>query len=193
MRAAPAGLCDAGSSQLLVIDIQERLSAAMPDDGLRRTIRNTGNLVDVATRLSIPVAVTEQYPRGLGRTVGAIRERLPSDCFQADKTCFSCCGASGFGAALQPLTRPQVVVTGMETHVCVLQTAIELVQQGFQVYVVEDAVCARFESDHRNALARMATAGITVSCTESVIFEWLRDASHPAFKAVTAALKSRSD
>jgi nicotinamidase-related amidase len=105
------------------------------------------------------------------------------------KTGFSCCAADGFTASLQRLGRKQVILAGMESHVCVLQTALELKQLGFDIFVPEDAVCARSRRRSENALARLRQAGVVVTHCESGLFEWLRDAQHPQFKAVSKLVK----
>jgi nicotinamidase-related amidase len=105
------------------------------------------------------------------------------------KSGFSCCAAEGFTATLEGLGRSQVVLAGMESHVCVLQTALELKQRGFTVFVAGDAVCARSRQRSENALARLRQAGVVVTHSESVLFEWMRDARHPQFKAVSQLLK----
>ncbi len=181
-------LCEAHSSQLVVIDIQERLAQAMPDAAREQVVRNSTILLKAATLLNIPVAHTEQYPRGLGATLESIAQALPDDNWSGEKTGFSCCAANGFLARLQDAGN-QVVLAGMETHVCVLQTAMELHARGFQVYVAEDATCSRFKQHHRNALQRLRQTGVVISNTESVLFEWLRDASHPQFKSIAALIR----
>jgi nicotinamidase-related amidase len=170
----------AADSALVVIDVQDRLAATMPArDAL---VRATGILLDAAALLGIPVAVTEQYPKGLGGTVAELAHKLPADCARVDKTAFSAC-------RLLPLTRPQVVLAGMEAHVCVLQTALELAAAGREVYVAADAVCSRSEANRANALTRLEAAGVVVTNTESVVFEWLRDAAHPQFRAVSKLIR----
>lgn len=176
-------------SQLVVVDVQGRLASAMPEQERERVLRQAGILAQAAGRLNIPVLATEQYPKGLGPTAPPVAEALPPATPLFEKTCFSCGGAEGFLNALASGDRKQVVLAGMESHVCVLQTALELQGQGFQVFVVEDAVCSRSASNHRNALERMRQAGIIVTNTESVLFEWLRDAGHEHFKAVSALIK----
>ncbi|MCU0935628.1 MAG: hydrolase [Gammaproteobacteria bacterium] len=183
------GLCHAGSSQLVVVDVQERLAAAMPAEDRARVLRNLGILLEAARLLDVPVLATEQYPRGLGPSEPEVASRLPAGAAVLEKTSFSCCGADGFAACLGATPRPQVVLGGMEAHVCVLQTAFELRDQGFQVFVVEDAVCSRAPDNHANALARLRQAGVLVPSTESVVFEWLGNARHPQFKAISALLK----
>ncbi len=191
--ARPAGhaspLCLAQASQVIVVDMQPRLASAMAEADRERIYRNLGLLLEVAKLLGVPAAATEQYPRGLGSTVPAIAARLPEDTRLFAKTSFSCCGAEGFVAGLDIDKRPQLVLAGMESHVCVLQTALDLSSRGFQVFVAEDAVCSRNPENHRNAMDRLRHAAVTVTNTESVIFEWLRDAKHEKFKAVSALLK----
>ncbi len=177
-------LCDARHSQLVVIDIQERLAAAMKASVREQTVRHAGILQEAAIRLGIPVVRTEQYPQGLGGTVAPLQGDGPT----LEKTCFSCFAASGFADALDRQRR-QIVLAGIETHVCVLQTALEMHDAGYRVFVVEDAVCSRHKRHHRNALARLRQAGVVVSNVESVLFEWLRDAAHPAFKAVSRLIR----
>jgi len=186
MTALP--LCEATHGQLVLIDIQERLVAAMPSKLRQQTLRNAELLVQAAKTLQVPISHTEQYPKGLGVTDKTLRTHL-ADSPAIEKTCFSCFAADGFSSALASHQRQQIVVCGMESHVCVLQTALELQQAGYQVFVVEDAVCSRHKQNHINAIARLRQAGITISNVESVIFEWLRDASHPDFKSLSRLLR----
>jgi nicotinamidase-related amidase len=173
-------LIRASDSSLVVVDIQERLAAAMPSRDA--VLRAAGILLEAASRLDIPVLVSEQYPKGLGPTVAELSGRLPEGAVRIEKTSFSACGAL-------PLVRPQVVLAGMEAHVCVLQTALELAAAGREVFVVADAVCSRTEANCSNALARMQAAGIVVTNTESVLFEWLRDAAHEQFRAISKLIR----
>lgn len=185
---APPLLCQAEQSILLVIDVQQRLASAMPDKPLKMLIKHSRFLIQAAEWLAIPLLRTEQYPRGLGSTVDDIRHHIHADtCLE--KTRFSCCGAEGFTQTLDKACRRQVIITGMESHVCVLQTAMELKAQDYEVFVVRDACCSRNKHNHKNALQRMQQAGIVVTNTESVLFEWLRDAGHPQFKAVSQLLR----
>lgn len=182
-------LAHAERSVLVVTDIQARLAAAMPPLQLARVLRNAGILLQATGRLDIPVIVTEQYPAGLGPTHEAITPFIPASAQRFEKTCFSACGAGGFFDALVRLQRTQVVLIGMEAHVCVLQTAAELAEKGLDVFVVEDAVCSRTHANRGNGLARMRDAGMAVSNTESVLFEWLRNARHEHFKSLSALIK----
>jgi nicotinamidase-related amidase len=181
-------LAIAEHSQLVVIDIQTRLVAAMPEADRARTLRNASILARAAGLLAVPVVATEQYPRGLGPTDAAVAAALPEGTALLDKTCFACSGEETFRLALSAADRPQVVLAGMEAHVCVLQTALHLLDE-YQVFVAEDAVCSRDAAHHRNAMERLRFAGVTVTNTESVLFEWLRDAAHDQFKAVSALVK----
>jgi nicotinamidase-related amidase len=183
------GLCRCDDSLLLLIDMQDRLAQAVPAEDFNPAARNTAILLQAATSLAVPVLRTEQYPRGLGNTVATLQAHLPDTAIKLDKTGFSCCSASGFGDTLLGLQRRQVILAGMETHICVLQTAVDLHQRGYQVFVVEDACCARSQQRSNNGIARMRQAGITVTHSESVLFEWLRDAAHPQFKAISNLLK----
>lgn len=182
-------LCSATQSQLLVIDIQERLVAAMPEAAREETLACTGRLLQSAALLEIPTILTEQYPQGLGATEAAVKQSLPSEYRRFEKTSFSCCNASGFCETGLIAGRNQVVIAGMETHVCVLQTAFDLQRRGYRVFVVEDAVCSRSADHKRNALDRMRQAGIPVTNSESVLFEWLQDSSHEQFRAISKLVR----
>jgi isochorismate hydrolase len=114
--------------------------------------------------------------------VAEVAAKLPASAVRIEKTAFSACGAL-------PLTRPQAVLAGMEAHVCVLQTALEMAAAGREVFVVADAVCSRTEANHANALARLRAAGVVVTNMESVLFEWLRDASHEQFRGISKLIR----
>lgn len=182
-------LCDRTRSQLLGIDLQEKLIGAMPAEIAAQVIRRTVTLIEAAKALEIPMLFTEQYPQGLGPTTAAIATALPEDVTPLSKTCFSSCGANGSQAHLAHPQRRQFILTGMETHVCVLQTAVELRQRGLEVFVVQDAVCSRHKTNYQNALQRLQQAGVIVTNTESVLFEWLRDATHPQFKTLSKLIR----
>lgn len=176
-----------GNSILLVIDVQDRLLAKIPAaDGLVRTV---GFLLDAAALLDVPVRATVQYPRGLGPTTAEIARRLPA---VAEKTAFSCCGAGTLLEELEMLQRPNVLLAGMETHVCVAQTALDLIEAGLHVFLPVDALAARFAVDHDTAVRRLEHAGAVPTTAEAVAFEWLADAAHPQFKAVSRLVVERS-
>lgn len=183
-------LCQAPASQLIVIDVQERLAAHMPPGDLAAAVANINRLIDTARLLEVPVILTQQYTQGLGPTLAGIRAHLPLDLACIEKTSFSCCGAPAFATQLQRHPqRRQLILVGMETHVCVLQTAAGLQQLGYQVCVVGDAVCSRDPANRERALARMAGAGVQVVASESVAFEWLVDSSHARFREVSPLYK----
>jgi len=180
-------LCSATHSRLLVIDIQTRLAAAMPEADRTRVLSNTTLLLQAATLLAIPTCVSEQYPKGLGPTEDELTPYLPVSTQRIEKTCFSACSADSFPHETAAGT--QHVLAGMEAHVCILQTALQLHTRGQTVFVVEDAVCSRQPDNTANALVRLRQAGVIVTNTESVIFEWLRDARHEHFKTLSALLR----
>ena len=182
-------LCDANESQLVVIDLQERLMSAMQATAREMVVRNTGILVTAANLLDIPALATEQYPNGLGHTEQAITTKFSTHTHPFEKTCFSCVDCHDFTGALTRSTRSQYIITGVEAHVCVLQTAMDLLTRGNDVYVVEDAVCSRRSENKENSLNRIRQAGGTVTNTESVLFEWLGDARHPHFKTISALIR----
>lgn len=176
-------------SVLVIIDVQDRLAAAMNPAVRTDVMRNIRILLEAASRLGIPVLATEQYPKGLGPTAAHVAEMLPGGTPRFEKTCFSCAGMAAFSSALQESGRMQVILAGMEAHVCVLQSALELRAFRQAVFVVEDACCSRNREHHANAMHRLRAAGVVVTNTESVVFEWLRDARHEHFKAISALVR----
>ncbi len=179
-------LCRAGESVLILVDIQERLVSAMPAGVRAQVLQNSTILAKAAAGLNVPLIVTRQYPKGLGDTVPPLAEKGAA---VIDKTSFSCCRAAGFSQALGDTKRSQIILAGMETHVCILQTALDLAASDYQVFVVEDVVCSRTKGNHRNAIRRMMECGIIVTNLESVLFEWLEDAQHPHFKGISQLIK----
>jgi len=171
-------LMDASKSSLLIVDVQERLLPAIEDGAA--VLQNCIWLAGVARRLQVPVVVSEQYPAGLGPTAAALREALDGARF-VEKTHFSCV-ADGCLAGTEVDARRQVVVTGTEAHVCVMQTVLELRWQGKEVFLVEDAVGSRKAGDKQAALARMRAHGVEVVTREMVAFEWLKRSATPLFR-----------
>jgi len=182
----PTRLCDRRHSRLLLIDLQERLLAAMPDDERAAAERNTGRLVEAARLLDVPVEATLQYPRGLGEVTRPVGALLGAGDGRTEKTAFSCCAAEDL---VSRLTGADVIVCGAETHVCVLQTTLELLAAGETVFVVADAVCSRDPLLKANGIERMRAAGAVITNHESVLFEWLRDAADPQFRAVSRLIR----
>lgn len=179
----------ADDSVVVVIDIQDKLLVKIPT--AQDLIRNTGFVLDVAHTLGVPIRATEQYPKGLGPTHAEIARRLPPDI--PPKTAFSCCGAEAFLEELEMLRRPNIVLVGMETHVCVAQTAFDLLEAGLNVFLPVDALAARGHIDHDTALRRLEQAGAILTTAEAVAFEWMGDAQHPQFKAVSALVIARGE
>ena len=182
-------LCQANTSQLLIIDIQEKLAGAMPAAVLANVLRSNQILISACKALGIPVLHSEQYPQGLGHTHAELQDSLADQTPAMEKTCFSSCAASGMDKHLDDPTRQQIVLTGMEAHICVLQTALQLLALGKQVFVVEDGICSRDKAHFNNALARMRQAGAIITNRESVLFEWLGDASHPQFRELSKLIR----
>jgi len=182
--------CRAGSCQLAVIDIQQRLGDAMPSKVLNRVLQNAVLLARAAGTLEIPVIHTEQYPEGLGATHSLVMEALPAATLSLTKNCFSCAGLPVFVEAIDAHDdRRQIVLVGMEAHICVLQTALDLAARDFEVFVVEDAICSRRLENYQNALDRLRAIGIGIISAESVVFEWLEHSRHPHFKAIQSLLR----
>ncbi len=184
-----AHLCNANNSCLVVIDIQTRLTAVMPLKVLARLKRNINILLQSANTLSIPVLATEQYPKGLGPTEPEIVKLLPDNTLKFEKTCFSCTGAENFLQQLNKMGRKQIILVGIEAHVCVLQTAIQLIAEGYQVFVAADGVCSRHRENYEASLKRMSRANVVICNAESILFEWLRDAKHEHFKELSSLIQ----
>lgn len=170
---------------LMVIDIQERLVPALPDS--LEVIKNTNTLITVSSKLNIPIIATEQYPKGLGKTVTEI-DFTNKEVSVFEKMTFSGCTDEVL-TALKQLGRKKIIITGMETHVCVFQTAKDLLAQGFQVFVVEDAVCSRTEQNYRNGLSLMSAMGAVVTNTETVFFDLIKKSGTPIFKELSKLIK----
>src|SRR5262245_17716503 len=171
--------------RLLIVDVQEKLVPKIFE--LDRLLANCRMLIQGAGILGVPVFATEQYPKGLGHTVPQLAELLGPP---AQKLRFSCAEALDWGAAREDTCdRFQIVVAGMEAHVCVLQTVLDLLGSGFQVYVPADAVSSRGELDWKIALERMSNAGATIVTTESVLFEWCEVSGSPEFKQISQLIK----
>lgn len=166
------------TSMLCVIDVQERLVPAVADGDV--VVARCRRLAEGARLLGVPAVLTEQYRKGLGATVPALAELLPPP---LEKLSFSCCGAEGFAAAIAA-GFGQIVLCGLETHVCVAQTALDLLAEGYAVFLAVDAISSRHAIDRDVALRRLVAAGAVPTTSEAVLFEWCRSASHPQFQAV---------
>jgi len=146
-------------------------------------------LIQAARKLAVPVLVTEQYPKALGATAAELKARLPEDQVYFPKLCFSAMGCEPFVTALEKTGRKSVVLFGVETHVCILQTGLELLAAGYTVYVVAEAVSSRKLIDKELALKRLRRAGAELLSTEMVLFEWLRVSGTAEFKEIQALVK----
>lgn len=184
-------LCQRSFSQLLIIDAQERLAAAMPNDELESVVANINRLVSAAKILGIPVFATQHNSKGLGPVIGAIRANMPQGAEPTEKTAFSCCTAPGFERNISSHPeRRQLVVVGMEAHICIAQTVSGLQRWGYQVFVPADGIISRKPAFKQNVLERMRHCGIQVVCTESVGFEWIGDSSDAQFREVWSLFKT---
>ncbi|GAB4139866.1 MAG: hydrolase [Planctomycetaceae bacterium] len=179
------------SSRLLIVDVQEKLIPHIPV--AETLIENCSKLMRAADVLSVPITATEQYPRGLGNTVAEIRDLLPSDNVIPEKLRFSCAECLNWGTAGGPENdRFQIVVAGMEAHVCVQQTVLDLLANGYRVFVSADAVASRNKVDWKFALQRMADNGATITTTEAILFEWCEVAGTPEFKQISNIVTGRT-
>lgn len=176
-------------SQLLLIDAQDAFLRVMPTALTASLLRYTAVILEAAQRLGVPLHYSEQYPKGLGSTAASLRQHLPEALLPISKTRFSCCGLDDFDRAIAAAPGRQIIIVGVEAHVCVLQTAIQLQQGGYTPIVLEDAVASRKQEHKDNAIARLRQAGVIVSNVESTLFEWMEDAQHPQFKALSALIK----
>ena len=176
---------------LVVVDVQERLVPAMPKKVYRKLQQSIDMLIKASVELGLPVLTTEQYPRGLGHTVA----ELDSACKQTviEKVSFGCCGESLFLDALKKSGRTQIILTGMEAHVCVYQTVLGLLENGYHVHLVSDAICSRNKNDYLAGVDNARCAGAVVTTTEMALFQMLKEAGTPEFKVVSGLVKNRDN
>lgn len=181
-------LLDAARSLLVIIDVQENFRKAIVDFG--PLADRIALLAKAAARLRVPVLVTEQYRKGLGPTAAPILESLPAGTPVIEKIAFSACDVPEWTAAARAAGRNQYVLCGVETHVCVLQTALDLAQDpGASVYVAGDAVASRSDGDRAAALRRLEAHGVQIVTREMVVLEWLRRAGTPEFREMLGWIK----
>jgi nicotinamidase-related amidase len=174
----------ATDTALLVVDVQGKLVTLVP--GHERLVWNIGRLLDGAKILGVPFAATEQYPKGLGPTVPELATRLGG---AEAKMAFSCGECGGLFRDWQERGISKVLVCGIEAHVCVQQTVLDLLAEGWRVYVAVDAVGARYAIDYRTALDRMNSSGATLTTTEAALFEWCEKSGTPEFKQLSALVR----
>ncbi|MEE9276325.1 MAG: hydrolase [bacterium] len=173
---------------LLLVDVQERLMAAMPEEVSGATVGRIRTLIEAANRLGFPILATEQYPKGLGPTLEEVAGAIPGFA-PVEKTSFSCCGAEEFLPRLRRLGRSKVILAGAETHVCCYQTALDLLENGFIVHAVADALCSRAKLNWRTGLAAIERAGGVPTTTEQVLFDLLRRSGTEDFKALSKLIR----
>ncbi|MDR1135762.1 MAG: hydrolase [Clostridiales Family XIII bacterium] len=177
------------NSVLVVIDLQERLMPAVYDG---EAVEDAAvKLIKGFRILGAPITVTQQYSKGLGATVAPVAEALGdgSGFNPIEKTSFSAAGTPEFIKELESLNRRNVVICGIEAHVCVMQTALDLLEAGYDVFIAADCVSSRKKSDKKIALRRMETAGVTVSTYEAILFEMLEGARESGFKQISGLVK----
>lgn len=187
MGVADKFMLDRNQAVLVVIDVQEKLCRAMDEKILERLNSNVVILQETARELGLPMVATEQYVKGLGETLPILKERLTDPALE--KMTFSCCGDDTFVGTLKSLGRRQVIVTGMETHVCVLQTVLQLLDAGFTVHVVRDAVMSRRKDNWFVGLEAMRDAGAVITSTEAALFQLLRVAGTDEFKKLSKLVR----
>jgi nicotinamidase-related amidase len=173
-----SGRLEADRAALVVVDVQEGFRKAIP--GFERVAKATATLIEGAEAVGIPIVATEQYPKGLGETASEVAEHLPEDLEPLEKIVFSAAEAEGFDLG----GRDQVLVCGIETHVCVNQTVIDLLGSGVEVQVAEDAVASRSEENKLVGLHKMEQAGAVLTSVETALFELLGRAGTDEFKQV---------
>ena len=182
-------LLNRASSRLLIVDVQEKLVATLSEAVRAPLLDSCRFLADGARLLGVPTSISEQYPQGLGLTAAVLQE------FAADRPAkkrFSCLECLGWPTAAEATDdRYQIVVAGMETHVCVLQTALDLLSCGYQVFIVADAVASRRSIDQQIALQRLANSGAVLTTAEAVLFEWAESAEAAEFKQLSSLVKAR--
>jgi len=182
-----ANILDLSRTALVIIDMQESFRSVISD--FAETSARIALVAHAAQLLKLPVLVTEQYPKGLGQTAGEIRAVLPPGQEPIEKTAFSSCGAQPFVSLLQQTGAQQILVCGIEAHICVNQTTHDLLARGYQVHLLTDCITARSAQNRKTGLAKMRRSGALPSTTEMALFELLRDARHPQFKAVQKLIK----
>jgi isochorismate hydrolase len=180
-------LLSAGSSRLLIVDMQQKFMPSIKDH--QPLVDNCIKLIKAAGILQVPVCATEQYPQGLGPTIPELSSLLPAP---VGKVRFSCCPSLEWASDPgRSAGRHQIVVAGIEAHVCVLQTAFDLLCAGFDVFIVADAVRSRSEMDAATALRRLADGGSRIITTEMALFEWCEAAGSPEFKEISRLITGR--
>lgn len=180
-------ILDRNKTALIVVDLQEAFRSAIPE------FPQIASRISIAVRgfqlLNLPIIITEQYPKGLGRTAEEILFSMPPDFEFVEKTAFSSCGAISFLEKLRATGASQIVLCGLESHICVSQTAHDLLTERFEVHVMTDCIGSRYTQDKETALRKMQSSGVVPSTMEMALFELLRDARHEQFKEIQNLIK----
>ena len=173
-------------SLLLIIDVQEKLVASLDKDVI---VKRASILANAAKIMAIPMLVTQQYSKGLGQTVSAVSQMFDDTTKIFEKTSFSAVREEGFLELIKSYKKNQIIICGIETHVCVHQTAFDLINEGFEVFIAKDACASRRKYEFKQGIERMQENGANISCVEIILFEWLKTAKSPYFKEVQALIK----
>lgn len=177
---------DKDNSVLIIIDVQEKLVNVLDKDVV---VKNTMKLAEAAKLLNIPTIVTEQYPKGLGQTVNDVKERLIESVQILEKTSFSAIKHENIFDVVKATNKKQVVICGIETHICVHQTVADLLDAGYEVFVAKDACASRRKYEFKQGIDIMQQNGAKISCLEIILFEWLKSSRDEHFKEVQALIK----
>ena len=180
---------DRERTALVVIDVQERLFPAMDADHREEVMRNIKVLTAAARRLNLGTLVTEQYPKGLGHTLQEVKDALPAGVQPIEKVAFSCLGVDAFRSRLPATGARQLLLAGIEAHVCVLMSALDLLAEGYAVHIVADAVTSRTQANWRLAMAQLRQAGAVVTTTETVLFQLLGQADTDDFRELARLIR----
>lgn len=180
-------ILDKDQTVLMVVDIQDRLVPAMKTKIADKVIKNTNTLLSSAKELGMPIITTEQYPRGLGNTIFELRGSIDPN-YVFEKTCFTAY-TDDVAKTLKELNRKKIIITGMETHICIFQTVRDLLDNGYEVFLTSDAVCSRKKDNYLNGLKLMENMGAVVTNTETIIFDLLKVAGTPEFKVLSQLIK----
>ncbi len=182
---------NATDAVFLLIDFQSNLAVAMKKDVYSNCENNVDLIIKSCETMKVPVIVTEQYSKGLGNTVDPIKSSLKEQYRPIDKLSFSCWGDQTFRDSFIKLNKKYVLVSGIEAHVCVLQSVIDLLEQGYYVHIVSDGVCSRYKTDWKKALKLMRDAGAVITTTEIAVFQLLQRAGIPEFKVISPLFKNK--
>jgi nicotinamidase-related amidase len=175
---------------LVVVDVQEKLVPAMEERACGQLVSHVNMLIEAFKGMDLPIIATEQYPRGLGHTITELAAATEQNC--VEKVAFSCAGEANFMTALEKTGAEQVVLVGMEAHVCVYQTMIDLLDRGYAVHLVRDAICSRFDSDYQTAITMAPQMGAVLTTTEMALFQLVGVAGGDDFKMVSKLARRRT-